>query len=273
MTTPQIVVVSLCVITGAALYLAPRTALETGDQHTSGMPSAVRPEFSAELNEVKKAVDVDVLSAIEYFETRLEKEPGNTAWLDSLSQTWDRQMRPGIAAEYVYQKAYQSNRAADWISAGRRYVGLSRYFEDTQKQALLERGIECLKQALEQEPGNTQASLYLGIAFVESGTQPMEGITLIRQVAENDPANVEAQLNLGFFSMQSGQFDKAVERFKKVVELEPESDDAKLYLGQALASAGRKEEALKELRRLAGSSENPMVRQEAESNIQQIEKH
>jgi cytochrome c-type biogenesis protein CcmH/NrfG len=42
----------------------------------------------------------------------------------------------------------------------------------------------------------------------------MQGITLLLEVVKQDPNNHAANLNLGMFAMKSGQYDKAVIRFK-----------------------------------------------------------
>lgn len=70
------------------------------------------------------------------------------------------------------------------------------------------------------------------------GENPMEGIMLLREVLEEDSTYVPAIYWLGSFSVESGQLDKAEERFKKVVQLDPEYVDAYWQLGHiALESA------------------------------------
>ncbi len=54
-----------------------------------------------------------------------------------------------------------------------------------------------------------------------SGENPMEGILALRALAESDPPNVDAVVWLGIFGVQSGQLDKARERFSEALTLEP----------------------------------------------------
>ena len=54
-----------------------------------------------------------------------------------------------------------------------------------------------------------------------SGENPMEGILALRALAESDPPNVDAVVWLGIFGIQSGQLDKARERFSEALMLEP----------------------------------------------------
>ena len=54
-----------------------------------------------------------------------------------------------------------------------------------------------------------------------SGENPMEGILALRALAESNPPNVDAVVWLGIFGIQSGQLDKARERFSEALTLEP----------------------------------------------------
>ena len=75
------------------------------------------------------------------------------------------------------------------------------------------------------------------------GENPMEGILKLRELAENNPNNVEAQYNLGLLSIQSGQFDRAVSRFEKVIEIEPANIEAYFYLGVSNLELGNESRA------------------------------
>jgi cytochrome c-type biogenesis protein CcmH/NrfG len=70
-----------------------------------------------------------------------------------------------------------------------------------------------------------------------NGEDPMRGIMALREILQDDPNNVEAHWHLGLFSVQSGQFEKALERFKTVVELAGDDvPDAWFYLGRTYAT-------------------------------------
>ena len=59
-----------------------------------------------------------------------------------------------------------------------------------------------------------------------SGENPMEGILELRQLAESTPPNLDAVMWLGRFSVQSGQLDKARERFNQVIDATPDRVEA-----------------------------------------------
>ena len=62
--------------------------------------------------------------------------------------------------------------------------------------------------------------------FGNISDNPMEGIGPIREVVQRDPDNLYAQMILGLGGMKSGQFDKAIERFKIVVDKQPDNLEA-----------------------------------------------
>ena len=70
-----------------------------------------------------------------------------------------------------------------------------------------------------------------------NGEEPMRGIMMLREILEEDPNNAEAHWHLGLFSVQSGQYDKALERFTKVLERDAEGfPDAWFYQGRTYAT-------------------------------------
>lgn len=88
-------------------------------------------------------------------------------------------------------------------------------------------------QMTESAPADTSemSEVEKAVALVQ-GASPMEGIMKLREILEKDSTNVEAILYMGLFSVQSGQLDKARERFESVLQYEPEQLDAHWQLGQ-----------------------------------------
>lgn len=70
-----------------------------------------------------------------------------------------------------------------------------------------------------------ERELEAAVQMVQSGQNPMEGIMKIRALVEADSTFEDAHLWLGAFSLQSGQRDKAEERFQTVIRLNPENPE------------------------------------------------
>lgn len=80
-------------------------------------------------------------------------------------------------------------------------------------------------QAVRTPLTQAERELEAAVQMVQSGENPMEGIMKIRALVEADSTFEEAHLWLGAFSLQSGQRDKAVERFELVIGINPENPE------------------------------------------------
>ena len=77
-----------------------------------------------------------------------------------------------------------------------------------------------------------------------NGPNPMAGILALKALAETEPPNVDAVIELGRFSIQSGQFDKARERFSQAIDLAPNRSEPLIQLGMLELDGGAPAEAL-----------------------------
>ena len=91
---------------------------------------------------------------------------------------------------------------------------------------------------VEKVDRTVDAKINKAIELVNGGGHPMQGIMLLREVLEENPDNVRANFQMGLFSIQSQQFDKALQRFEKVLSVEPDNYEAQYFRGHAKASVG-----------------------------------
>jgi tetratricopeptide (TPR) repeat protein len=80
------------------------------------------------------------------------------------------------------------------------------------------------------------------ISDIQQGESPeaqMKGVLKMRDLALKYPNNPDLQWNMGLFSMQSGQYEKAVTRFQKVIELDNNRLNA--YMQLALSYSALKD--------------------------------
>ena len=67
-----------------------------------------------------------------------------------------------------------------------------------------------------------------------NGENPMAGITILREMVAEDSTNVDAHYYLGLFSVKSGQLDKAIDRFERVLALRPNDIKYQVEVGYQL---------------------------------------
>ena len=87
------------------------------------------------------------------------------------------------------------------------------------------------------------------VKMIESGEgNPMEAIFALREVVEVDSNHRDAQFYLGQFSIMSGQWNKAVDRFKKVLRINSSDEYAIESLAIARFQKGEKNGAVEDLK-------------------------
>jgi lipopolysaccharide biosynthesis regulator YciM len=89
-------------------------------------------------------------------------------------------------------------------------------------------------------------------------------------VIQENPEHENAQMNLGLLSMKSGQYDKAVERFEKVMQINPERAEAYLYLGESYLRTERREQGISMLERYKSVAKDKGAIEQVDRYIEQI---
>ena len=80
--------------------------------------------------------------------------------------------------------------------------------------------------------------------IINGGGQPMEGISMLVELADAEEPNYDAVFLLGQLSIQSGQLEKAVQRFTQVIEYDPEHTEANWELAMLNMKMGNLEDAV-----------------------------
>lgn len=225
------------------------------------------PEFSMQvyIDSVIKSLDQSKQDLI----AKLSKD-STASSIDSLSEVWQGLNHYVIYAFYQNKLAEFKNTAESWSKTGEAYYKASHFAKSAQQHFCSDQAILAYQKSLTLDSTNLNVKVKLGVCYVENSGEPMKGIMLLREVASKDSNNVEAQLNLGMFAVQSGQMEKAIERFKKVIHIKPDFALAYLYIGQTYANLGMKKEAIKSLEKFRELSNDELIRSEVASYINQL---
>ncbi len=111
--------------------------------------------------------------------------------------------------------------------------------------------IQLFEKAIQLNPDNDDLKIGLGSCYVygkgRNGDpqETMKGIQQLLAVVRKDSTNMKAQFVLGVGGAVSGQYDKALERLKKVVAAQPSNLEAIAFLADTYAAKGDKQEAIK----------------------------
>lgn len=248
----QIIVVgSVVILMGFMLSLNIQGLVKPKDASAgAASPQAAAPIKTVTLDEVSIASKQTLNASLNKQITDLEAELKSASGSDQLelqkklAQQWDDVNQPAPAAFYYELVAQQQPAYNSWLKAGDKFTSAYQQTADTLIQpALVQKAINTYQQADKLKPNTLEVRTGLGIAYVTGTPNPMQGIQLLLGVVKEDPKNLKANLNLGLFAMKSGQFDKAVDRFKTVIAQAP-SAEAWFYLASSYENMGMKTEAI-----------------------------
>ncbi|WP_205943724.1 tetratricopeptide repeat protein [Pedobacter aquae] len=194
----------------------------------------------------KQNINVSLAAEIEKLEKELKgaSDDEAVALQKQLAQKWEDVNQP-LPAAFAYEAIATKQPALEnWLKAGDKFTeGYQNYSDTTAIPGLIEKAKNAYSKALELNKESLEAQTGLGVAYVSEGKSPMQGIQMLLAVVQKDPKNLSANLNLGLFSMKSGQFNKAVDRFKTVIAVDPKPE-AYFYLATSYENLGMKKEAI-----------------------------
>jgi len=181
-------------------------------------------------------------------------------------------------AFYTSEAAKLDNSEKKLTFAARLFLDRLRAEHDESKlNWLTSEAIQLFEKALALNPNNDELRIGLGSAYVfgrgRSGNpqETMKGIQELLAVARKDSTNMRAQLVLGIGGYVSGQYDKAIERFSKVIKAEPSNLEAIAFLADTYAAKGDKAEAIKWYNISKRLVNDPHYTQEVDERIKSLQ--
>lgn len=222
----------------------------------------------------KQTINASLAAEITSLETALKNadEQSKLALYKQLAQKWDDVNVATPSAFYKELVAQTESTYENWVVAGDQLTTAYQTTQDSTSQpALVQKAITAYQAALKLNPASLDAKTGLGTAYVSGTPNPMQGITLLLDVVKQDPKNIKANTNLGLFAMRSGQFDKAVTRFKTVIEQKPDPE-AWFYLATSYENLGQNKDAILAYEKSKELAANPGLSDFVDQKIQALKK-
>ena len=279
-------IIAIVIVIGYLYHLPPvKGATEASvKKGTGSVARASQPGANVTVTTVSasaKTIVGDSLSAkITGLETQLKNSSTDADKLSlekKLAATWNGINQPAPAAFYYKDVALAENTAENWIAAGNHFNDAYKLTQDTTAQPVYDAdAVEAFQNATKLSPDNLDAKAGLGIAYVNGGGAPMQGIGLLLDVVKHDPNNRNAVLNLGLFAMKSGQFDKAVDRFKSLAAIEAKSTTEQndvepyFYLAESYKQLGMRKEAIDAYEKCKEMMPDPTFDQKIDDYIKEL---
>jgi tetratricopeptide (TPR) repeat protein len=133
---------------------------------------------------------------------------------------------------------------------------------------------DLFERSLRINDKNDSTIVGLGACYIfgNIADNPMEGILKVRQVVEKDSTNIFAQMILGQGSLISGQYDRAIDRFEKVLALQPGNLEAILRMAEVYERKEDKANAIKWYSNALPLAPNPKMKTALEKRIEELKK-
>lgn len=270
----QITLIVFSVLLFVLLYFANKTpdSKATAVKKTAEKTSTGNLSFDPILKNYITSLKGIEKTKLEKLVTDFEKDKVKNA--DSLVQFLAQLKQPALAAHITELKADVTKNVNDYEVAGDRYYYSVRFLSNSEEiQIAYDRAISCFNKTLSFVPTNTAVKIKLASCMVEGTSDPMKGISLLREVEKTDSNNVDLQLAFAAFSSKSGQIDKAISRFEKVLKLKPDYLEAYLYLADAYEKKGDKLKAIRSLESYSSLIEDEGAKKEIKKYINQLKEN
>ena len=288
----QIVVIVIVVAIMGFLYSRDLVGVKkSGDAggHTNTTTEQKRPAVNVTVEMASAAAKIAIGPAlaeqINATESHLKNAGDNPAKLSlqkKLARQWDEVNQPAPAAFYYRAVAQKENTFGDWITAGNHFNDAFRYDQDTVSQpSYASNAIACFENASKMQPASLDAETGLGVAYVnqfmlgigQNGGGPPKGVTLLLDVVSKDPNNINANFNLGMLAITSRQYDKAVPRFKTVIEHSPKPGfEPYFYLAECYRQLGMKPDAIAAYQKSEALSPDSAIDKQIDGYINELKK-
>ena len=281
----QLLLILAGVFIGALIYLAPRSketenkdsitaqSANESDEHDHENHNHEDEPSRQNLLDNLESEDQQILLSLEKQAEKVSDVETKLELYDSLIGLSIKNNVPPLVAEYTEKKAMAVPTENNWMLSGDNYFKAFRLSKNSSK-SLAEGAIRSYEKVVEINPENLAAQTAIGVVYVEGaaqmGVMPMKGIGILKEVLNKDPKNVNALTNLGYFAIQSGQYEKAIERFETVLTIDPKNAEAYIYLTDVYLSQNNVDKGIETLNKYKSLVEDPLVKQQVDEYIQEI---
>ncbi len=251
MQRSHFLVLGIAFLTMIGLYLMPRSVVNTKERTMTNTEKTSESDVQGMHNEAQEmhaqALTSEQIEAIAenrttFLEATNEIEKGQ-AYQEFAQQL--REVAQFDSLVFFAQQFYEqfpSDKTLE-IVGDAHYEAFAFAMNTSKKAELAQKAREFYAKIQHPSP---EIKVKIGVTYVTT-TAPMQGITMIRKVLEENPTNQFALFHLGNLSMQSGQFDKAIERFELLISLNPNDLEAQLRLAECYLQLQQPEKALPRL--------------------------
>lgn len=248
-----------------------------------GMPSMAKaetPQFNIKdtLNAYRQQLPAGQLAYVSKIENSISRGDLKKQGIDqytTLANFWKDSAGKFVPYAYYLAEAAKLDNSEKKLTFAARLIleNMKREEDPAKKVWEAQTAASLFEQALKLDPENDDLKVGLGSCYVYgegmigNPQQTMKGIQQLLEVVRKDSNNMQAQMVLGIGGVISNQYNKAIERLKKVVDFDPHNLEAVSWLADAYAAAGDKQNAIKWYEQSEHLVNNPAFTKEIDARI------
>lgn len=277
MKKPQLIAIFLSVTLIAVLYYFGKTTATSNKNVTNPQSSEIN--IDTILNQAKKQLKPEQITWLGNLEKSVTRGDVKSQQLDiyhQLAHFWKdsaKSFEPFAWYEAEASRLEYSEKTLTFAA----HLFLDNLKDDNNPQLKKWKALQAkdlFEKSLEINPKNDSSKVGLGACYIFGAISetPMEGILKVKEVTEKDSTNVYAQMVLGQGSVLSGQYDKAIDRFERVIRLQPTNIEAILLMAEVYERKADRLSALKWYKKAVPLIQNSEVITELENRIKDLSK-
>ncbi|MCB9321887.1 MAG: tetratricopeptide repeat protein [Lewinellaceae bacterium] len=197
--------------------------------------------INALFDEAMPKLDESSRIFLQNLERSLQPEDSlNAEVYKQLSSAWFNHQNYAIAGYYAQKVADIEATAEAWGIAGSTYSYGLRNEDPKIRDFCASRALDAFEQAISLDPTEVAYRVNQALVYTEVPPQdnPMKGILALRELEQQFPDNTTILSALGKLAVKTGQYDRAKQRFERVVELNPETPGIYCLLADVYKNLG-----------------------------------
>ncbi|MGN6247509.1 MAG: tetratricopeptide repeat protein [Ginsengibacter sp.] len=274
----RIILAGAGVVLVFVLFFFGKTA--TDKKEMPSMAKAATPQFNIKdsLSAYRQQLPANQLAYVSQIENSITRGDLKKQGLDqytTLANFWKDSAGKFVPYAYYLAEAAKLDNSEKKLTFAARLIleNMKREEDPAKKVWEAQTAASLFEKALKLDPENDDLKVGLGSCYVYgegmigNPQQTMKGIQQLLEVVRKDSNNMQAQMVLGIGGVISNQYNKAIERLKKVVDFDPHNLEAVSWLADAYAAAGDKQNAIKWYEQSEHLVNNPAFTKEIDARI------
>ncbi len=207
-------------------------------------PGTILKSAETKISEAQKG-EISRLAA----EIEAEKSEAKKAeLLKKLSGAWFQAGSPLASGIFAEKVAEIEKTDAAWSVCGATFqTALTRAADETERQFAGKKSVAAFENAVSLAPKNAEHQVNLAAVFADfpPADNPMKAVLMLRDLEKKYPSEPSVFNALGRLAIKTGQWDRAIARFEKTLELDSKNLQANCLVAEAYEKTNQSEKAKK----------------------------